>query len=94
MDEQELKHAGYRYRRYQPGSSSWPEMISSILKDVNWNMIFMIAGMGMYCIQTLGVVDTLGQAMQSLPAFLIAPYFALLGSALSFVTSAATTFSR
>lgn len=61
-------------------------------KDVNWNMIFMISGMGMYCTlaNTLGVVDTLGQAMQSLPAFLIAPSFALLGSALSFVTSAAT----
>lgn len=61
-------------------------------KDVNWNMIFMIAGMGMYCTlaNTLGVVDTLGQAMQTLPAFLIAPCFALLGSALSFVTSAAT----
>ena len=61
-------------------------------KDVNWNMIFMISGMGMYCTlaNTLGVVDTLGQAMQSLPAFLIAPCFALLGSALSFVTSAAT----
>lgn len=52
----------------------------------------MIAGMGMYCTlaNTLGVVDTLGQAMQTLPAFLIAPCFALLGSALSFVTSAAT----
>lgn len=61
-------------------------------KDVNWNMIFMIAGMGMYCTlaNTLGVIDTLGQAMQTLPAFLIAPCFALLGSALSFVTSAAT----
>ncbi len=61
-------------------------------KDVNWNMIFMISGMGMYCTlaNTLGVVDTLGQAMQSLPAFLIAPSFALLGSALSFVTSAST----
>ena len=61
-------------------------------KDVNWNMIFMISGMGMYCTlaNTMGVVDTLGQAMQSLPSFLIAPCFSLLGSALSFVTSAAT----
>lgn len=61
-------------------------------KDVNWNMIFMISGMGMYCTlaNTLGVVETLGQAMQSLPTMLIAPCFSLLGSALSFVTSAAT----
>lgn len=61
-------------------------------KDVNWNMIFMISGMGMYCTlaNTLGVVDTLGEAMQTLPPVLIAPCFSLLGSALSFVTSAAT----
>ncbi|MDO4267750.1 MAG: SLC13 family permease [Eubacteriales bacterium] len=61
-------------------------------RDVNWNMIFMISGMGMYCTlaNSLGVVEILGEAMQSLPSFLIAPSFALLGSALSFVTSAAT----
>lgn len=61
-------------------------------KDVNWNMIFVISGMGMYCTlaNTLGVVDTLGELMQTMPAFLIAPCFALLGSTLSLVTSAAT----
>lgn len=59
---------------------------------VNWNMILLITGMGMYCTlaTTMGVVDTLGQELQAMPAYFIAPAICLIGAALSFVTSAST----
>lgn len=59
---------------------------------VNWNMILLITGMGMYCTlaTTMGVVDTLGQELQAMPAHFIAPAICLIGAALSFVTSAST----
>lgn len=61
-------------------------------KYVNWNMILMITGMGMYCTlaSSLGVVATLGDVLQTLPSFLFAPCISLIGSALSLVTSAST----
>ena len=60
--------------------------------DVNWNMIYLITGMGMYCglATTLGVVDTLGEMMAGLNPIFVGPALSLVGSALSFVTSAAT----
>ena len=61
-------------------------------KYVNWNMILLITGMGMYCTlaNTFGVVKTLGDALQNLPGGMVAPALSLIGSALSFVTSAST----
>ena len=71
------------------GGKTIKEVFSS---DVNWNMIFLITGMGMYCALAtpLGVVDTLGQYMQALDPRFIGPMLCLVGAALSLVTSAST----
>lgn len=71
------------------GGKSIKEVFAS---DVNWNMIFLITGMGMYCALAvpLGVVDSLGSAMQGLDPRFIGPILCLVGAALSFVTSAST----
>lgn len=63
-----------------------------LAEKVNWNMILLITGMGMYCTlaNTLGIVDTLGTAMQNMPAAFVPPCLSLIGSALSLVTSAST----
>ena len=61
-------------------------------KYVNWNMILLITGMGMYCTlaKTFGVVTVLSGALKTLPSGLVAPALSLIGSSLSFVTSAST----
>ncbi len=61
-------------------------------KYVNWNMILLITGMGMYCTlaKTFGVVAVLSGALQNLPSALVPPALSLIGSSLSFVTSAST----
>lgn len=61
-------------------------------KYVNWNMILLITGMGMYCTlaKTFGVVPVLSGALQNLPSGLVPPALSLIGSSLSFVTSAST----
>ncbi len=68
------------------------DLKSVFSKNVNWNMIYLITGMGMYCslARTMGVVESLGQALQSMPAAFIAPAICLIGAALSMVTSAST----
>lgn len=68
------------------------DLKSVFSKHVNWNMILLITGMGMYCslARTMGVVDTLGQELQAMPSNFIAPAICLIGAALSFVTSAST----
>jgi Na+/H+ antiporter NhaD/arsenite permease-like protein len=59
-------------------------------KHVNWNIIFTITGMGMYCALSrgLGVDTALGEWLQTLSPALIAPAVVLVGAALSFVVSA------
>ncbi|MDY2625543.1 MAG: hypothetical protein SOV74_04400 [Coriobacteriales bacterium] len=71
------------------GGKTIKEVFSS---DVNWNMIYLITGMGMYCglAATLGIVDTLGNAMQGMNPAYVGPALCLIGSALSMVTSAST----
>jgi|GEM_PF-3030242 len=61
-------------------------------KFVNWNMILLITGMGMYCTlaKTFGVVAALSGALQNLPSGLVPPALSIIGSSLSFVTSAST----
>lgn len=61
-------------------------------KDVNWNIILMITGMGMYCslAKVLGVVDTLGSALATLDPIFFAPCLCAIGAILSLVTSAST----
>ena len=68
------------------------ELKKVLAEKVNWNMILLITGMGMYCTlaNTLGIVDTLGTAMQNMPAAFVPPCLSLIGSALSLVTSAST----
>lgn len=71
------------------GGKSIKEVFST---SVNWNMLFLITGMGMYCAlaQPIGVVDALSQGMQGLDPWLIGPALCLVGGLLSFVTSAST----
>lgn len=59
-------------------------------KHVNWNIIFTITGMGMYCALSrgLGVDTALGEWLQTLSPVFIAPAVVLVGAALSFVVSA------
>jgi di/tricarboxylate transporter len=68
------------------------DLKSVFAKNVNWNMIYLITGMGMYCTlaTTMGVVTTLGDKLQAMPAIFIAPAICLIGALLSFVTSAST----
>ena len=71
------------------GGHSIKEVFSS---DVNWNMIYMITGMGMYCglASSLGVVNTLGAAMENLSPVFVGPALSGTASMLSLVTSATT----
>ncbi|HHU06628.1 MAG TPA: hypothetical protein GXZ65_09160 [Clostridiales bacterium] len=59
-------------------------------KHVNWEIIFTITGMGMYCALSrgLGVDTALGEWLPTLSPSVIAPAFVLVGAALSFVVSA------
>jgi len=59
-------------------------------KHVNWDIIFTIVGMGMYCALStgLGVDKALAEWLPSLPPVVIAPAVVLVGAALSFVVSA------
>ncbi|MBS6646304.1 MAG: hypothetical protein KH366_22240 [Clostridiaceae bacterium] len=59
-------------------------------KKVGWNAVWTIAGMAMYCglAKELGVIESLGTWLESLPAFVIAPAICFVAAALSFVVSA------
>ncbi len=59
-------------------------------KHVNWNVLWTITGMSMYCglANSLGVITTLGNALKTLPPVIIAPAVVAIGAALSFVVSA------
>ncbi len=61
-------------------------------KHVNWNIIWLITGMGMYCTlaKPMGVISALGDAIQAMNPSFVMPAIALIGSMLSFVTSAST----
>ena len=59
-------------------------------KKVGWPAIWIITGMGMYCglADKLGVVETLGNMLQTMPKGAIAPAICFISAALSFVVSA------
>lgn len=61
-------------------------------KHVNWNILWTITGMAMYCglATTLGVVDTLGEVMAGMSGPIVLAFICLVAAALSFVTSAST----
>lgn len=57
---------------------------------VGWPAIWTITGMGMYCglAEKMGVIDALGNMLQTMPKGAIAPAICLVAAALSFVVSA------
>ena len=57
---------------------------------VGWPAIWIITGMGMYCglAEKLGVVDSLGNMLQTMPKGAIAPAICFISAVLSFVVSA------
>ncbi len=59
-------------------------------KNVNWNVIWTITGMAMYCglATPLGVTTALGAWLKTMPTVVIGPAIVLTGAALSFVVSA------